>query len=237
MAMVLAAGLGTRMREVTRDLPKPLVRVAGKTLLDHNLDFLKRSGFRRVVVNIAYMADKIEAHLQAREDLEIIFSREEAPLETGGGIKRALPLLGDEPFLVMNSDTVLLDGYEPALSRLAARFDPEHMDGALLVHPTARAYGYHGRGDFFVSATGALRRRNEREVAPFVFVGAQILHPRLFAGSPDGAFSMNLLYNRDRAPDGTLHRFCASVHDGEWLHVGDARGLGSAERVLSPRHL
>ena len=152
-------------------------------------------------------------------------------LETGGGIKQALPMLGDAPFFSVNSDVICIDGKTPALHRLLAAWDEENMDALLLVHPVERAIGYEEAGDFFVE-NGALRRRLDNPAAPFVFTGVQLLHPRLFAPAPEGAFSLNLLYNQGMQSDGTLPRIRALIHDGEWLHIGDPEGLAEAEARL-----
>lgn len=232
-AMILAAGLGKRMRSHNDRVPKPLVEVGGKALIDWSLDLVADSGITGVVVNTCYMADMLEAHLRGRAYPRIAISREEGdPLETGGGIKKALPLLGDEPFFVINSDVISLNGPRPLLHRMAERWNPDEMDGLLLMAPMANTSGYYGNGDFSMTGTGELCRRGERQSVPFVFAGIQLLHPRVFADAPDGAFSMNLLYNRDILPDGTLARFRGIAHDGMWLHVGDGQGKEEAEERL-----
>lgn len=231
-AMVLAAGLGIRMRPYTATMPKPLVPVAGKPLIDWSLDLLHNSGVKDVVVNSFYMADMLEAHLRQRQQPHIHISREEIQLETGGGITRALPLLGDKPFFSINSDVICLNGAIPLLHRLAQRWDDATMDALLLVTPTATASGYDGRGDFHAGPTGKLRRRREWETAPFVFSGIQMVHPRLFANAPEGAFSMNVLWNRSIDAEKNLHRVWGLPHDGMWLHVGDPQGKREAERKL-----
>lgn len=232
-AMVLAAGLGKRMRSHTDKVPKPLVEVNGKPLIDWSLDLLVESGIEEVVVNTSYMAEMLEGHLRKRHNPRVLISREDGePLETGGGIKKALPLLGSEPFFVLNSDVISVNGAYPLLQRMADRWDETEMDGLLLLAPVARASGYYGRGDFSMGPTGILRRRGERESVPFVFAGIQLLHPRLFAAAPDGAFSMNELYNRGIMADGTLPHMRGIAHDGLWLHVGDARGIVEAEKRL-----
>lgn len=232
-AMVLGAGLGKRMRPLTEHMPKPLVPVAGIPLIDRVLDWLQAAGITRTVVNGHYMADMLEAHLALRHTPAISFSREALLLETGGGIRNALPLLGDAPFFSANSDTLCVDGPRPALHRLAQAWDDSRMDALLLLHPIGQAVGYEGKGDFFADGKGNLRRRGDAAQAPFVFTGVQLLHPRLFAQAPQGAFSMNLLYDRDRPADGTLYRVAGLVHDGSWLHVGDPEGLAKAERWLA----
>lgn len=226
-AMVLAAGLGTRMRPLTDTIPKPLVTVAGVALIDHALDWLVASGVGDAVVNSFYKAELLEEHLAARTVPRIRISREEVLLETGGGIKKALPLLGTEPFFSLNSDTICLDGPSPALRQLAEFWDDVRMDALLLLHPVAKAIGYAGKGDFFADANGMLRRRSEGESAPLVFTGVQLLHPRLFHDAPDGAFSMNVLYNRD------IRRVAGLVHEGDWLHIGTPQERAAAETFLS----
>ncbi|NBX02810.1 MAG: nucleotidyltransferase family protein [Alphaproteobacteria bacterium] len=228
-AMVLAAGLGTRMRPLTDVMPKPLVPVAGKPLIDRTLDFLAGAGVTDAVVNSFYKAEMLEAYLAKRTAApRITISREEELLETGGGIKKALPLLGGKPFFIANSDVICIDGKTPALHRLQAAWDDARMDVLLLLHPVASAVGYDGKGDFFLREDGTPRRRTADETAPYVFTGVQILHPRLFADSPDGAFSLNVLFNRALE----ARRIATLVHDGKWLHVGDPAGVAAAEAEL-----
>ncbi|MBY0406129.1 MAG: nucleotidyltransferase family protein, partial [Rickettsiales bacterium] len=225
-AMVLAAGLGTRMRPITLTTPKPLVKVAGISLLDRVLDWLAASGINDVVVNTHYLAEQVEQAVSTRNQPRVSISPEhDQLLETGGGIARALPLLGGAPFLSANSDTLCMDGATPAITRLCAAWDDAQMDALLLLHPVEKAVGYEGKGDFFLEA-GMLTRRGERASAPYVFTGVQILHPRLFSGAPTGAFSMNALYDKN------LARVRGLVHDGAWLHVGDPAGLKQAEDWL-----
>ena len=235
-AMLLAAGLGTRMRPLTNDTPKPLIPVNGRTLADRVLDWMQNAGITDVVVNTHYIAPKLEAHLARRSAPRITISPEyDLLLETGGGIKKALPHLGDAPFFSANSDTLCIDGATPAPHRLHASWNDAKMDALLLLHKVEDAVGYEGRGDFFLNDDGTLRRRAKDEAAPYVFTGVQLLHPRLFAGSPVGAFSMNVLYDRGRREDGTLPRISGIVHDGSWLHVGDPEGLRLAEAWLTAR--
>jgi len=228
-AMVLAAGLGLRMRPITDHLPKPLVKVGGITMLDRMLDALAAAGIENAVVNVHHLPDQIRAHLGARRKPRIVISDESgALLETGGGVAKALPLLGQDAFIVANADVVLLDGPSPAVGRLIERWDQARMDALLLMQETAFAIGYDGKGDFFLGGTGALRRRKSQEVAPYVFTGVQILHRRLFAGAPAGAFSLNRLYDRAEAA-GRLHGLC---HDGRWLHIGTPDAVAIAEAAL-----
>ena len=229
-AMVLAAGLGLRMRPLTQDRPKPLVEVGGKTLLDRILDRLAASGVTDVVVNLHTMAEMIECHLEGRSKPRITFSPEPELLETGGGTLAALPHLGKGPFFAVNADVIWLDGWHNALARMAEAWDDPTMDALLLVHPCVRAFGYRGQGDFFLDQSGHLERRSEIAVAPFVFTGISLLHPRLFKGVAAGAFSLNVLY--DRAADGV--RLYGIANDGEWFHVGSSDGLAQAEAWLAP---
>jgi MurNAc alpha-1-phosphate uridylyltransferase len=226
-AMVLAAGRGTRMRPVTDHLPKPLIEVAGGPLIDHAIDRLAMARVERVVVNLHYKGELIAAHLAERKYPKIEFSREATLLETGGGVKHALALL-DDSFFVVNGDILWLNGVTAALDRLAQAFDPERMDAALLLQRTARAIGYEGIGDYFADPLGIPRRRSEREIAPYIFAGIQILHRRLFAGIDDTVFSLKRLY--DRAED--AGRLGAVVHDGEWFHVGTPEGLEATHARL-----
>lgn len=232
-AMVLAAGLGLRMRPLTEHLPKPLVPVAGTTLIDRALDWVASAGVKEAVVNTHYLAPKLEAHLAHRSAPKIHISYEEIVLETGGGIKKALPFLGDKPFFSLNSDVICLDGPSSALQRLSQCWNDNSMDALLLVQPVEKATGYEGAGDFFVEQHGAIRRRGKEASAPFVFTGIQLIHPRLFQGAPEGPFSLNVLYNRGITNNNTLKRVYALPHDGEWLHIGDPRGLEQAEAFLS----
>lgn len=227
-AMVLAAGLGLRLRPVTETLPKPLVSVAGRTMLDRALDHLDAAGVANAVVNCHYLGQQIEAHLAGRRRPRIQISPEQALLDTGGGVAAALPRLGRRPFYAVNADIIWLDGQGSALRRLARAWDGGAMDVLLLVHPTVTAFGYDGAGDFHVDQVGRLHRRAEGEVAPFVFAGVQLLHPRLFRDAPKGPFSMNLLYDRAAAA-GRLHGI---VHDGEWYHVGTPDALRGVEVEL-----
>lgn len=222
-AMVLAAGLGTRMQPLTEDQPKPLISLAGQSLIDRVLDHLDEAGVSKIVVNTHYKAEMLERHLSKRDNLT--FSPEPDLLETGGGVKNALPLLGDDRFFVVNSDAAWLDGPTPTLYRLSQAWDESEMDALLLFQRIVSVRGTVGPGDFFLDSTGIATRRRERAVAPFLFTGVQILHPRLFEKAPDGPFSLNLLY--DAAEE--AGRLRAIVHDGEWYHVGTPRQREIAE--------
>jgi MurNAc alpha-1-phosphate uridylyltransferase len=230
-AMLLSAGLGTRMKPLTDNLPKPLIPVAGVTLIDRALDWFATAGIEEAIVNTHYKAEMIEKHVAKRKQPRVQISYEDIVLETGGGIKKALPFFGTTPFFSANSDVICLDGKIPAPHRLWQAWDDAHMDALLLLHPVSNAVGYDGKGDFFLEQ-GKLRRRLNHPSAPLVFTGAQLLHPRLFEGAPEGPFSLNVLYNRAMAEDGALHRVSAVVHDGAWLHVGDPQGLAKAETFL-----
>jgi MurNAc alpha-1-phosphate uridylyltransferase len=228
-ALVLAAGLGTRMRPLTDHRPKPLIEVAGTPLIDHVLDRLAEVGVERAVVNVHYQADLIEQHLRSREHPQVLISDErDALLDTGGGAARALPLLGDAPFLLLNSDTLWVEAVKPNLARLAGAFDPIRMDALLLVASTIGSIGYTGRGDFRMAVGGELIRRGEREVAPFVYAGAALLAPRLFVDAPAGAFSLNLLF--DRAAE--AGRLFGLRLEGVWLHVGTPDAVVAAEQAM-----
>lgn len=227
--MVLAAGFGKRLRPITDKLPKPMVPLRGRSLIDRAIDRLEAVGVKQVVVNLHHLGEQLEAHLKKRNRPEIVFSPEAEILETGGGVKKALPLLGDAPFYAVNGDVCWLDGKLPALKRLAAAWNDAEMDALLLNQPIVTSVGYDGWvGDFIMDACGRLRRRQEREVAPFIFAGVQILHPRLFEGAPDGAFSLNLLYDKAIAAG----RLWGLRHDGEWYHIGTPEGLAEVEEEL-----
>lgn len=227
-AMVLAAGLGQRMRPITDRLPKPLIEVRGRAMLDTILDRLEDAGISKVVVNLHYLGEMIEAHLKDRQSLSIAFSKEDDLLETGGGVTKALPLLGEGPFFVLNGDVCWLDGLTPALQRLAAAWNEEEMDALLLLHPTCSAFGYEGIGDYLMDPAGRLQRRQERQIAPFIHAGIQILHPRLFEGAPAGSFSLNKLYDKAQEAE----RLWGLRHDGEWYHVGTPGELRAVEDAL-----
>jgi N-acetyl-alpha-D-muramate 1-phosphate uridylyltransferase len=231
-AMVLAAGLGTRMRPISDAMPKPLVEIGGRTLLDHAIDRLALVGVERVVVNVHYKAEMIAARLAERDQPHIEISPEDELLETGGGVARALPRLGDT-FFVVNSDVFWLDSKDYALLRLAAAFDPAAMDAVLLLQRTVTAVGYEGSGDYFLDPLGVPRRRGEREVAPFIFTGVQLLHRRVFEGIAERRFSLNRVYDRAECAG----RLRAIVHDGEWYHVGTPEGLAATRARLSSHRI
>ncbi|MDI4664256.1 nucleotidyltransferase family protein [Xanthobacter autotrophicus] len=228
--MVLAAGMGTRMRPLTDTRPKPLVEVYGRALIDHVLDRVGDAGIPRAVVNLHHHADMLEAHLKARRrPPEVILSDERGDLlETGGGVHKALPLLGPGPFLAINSDTIWIEGTRANLGRLMEHFDPERMDALLLLASAAHSIGYDGRGDFQMDSLGHLSRRLERTISPFVYAGAAILKPELFEGAPDGAFSLNRIF--DKA--GETERLFGLRLDGIWMHVGTPDAIALAEEAI-----
>jgi N-acetyl-alpha-D-muramate 1-phosphate uridylyltransferase len=226
-AMVLAAGLGERMRPLTDRVPKPLVPVAGKPLIDHVLDRLAAAGVERAVVNVHYLADMIERHLKSRTKPQIVISDErDKLLNTGGGVVKALGAIGREPFFHVNSDTIWIDGVKPNLERLAEAFDPTTMDALLLLAPVSTSIGYPGRGDFTMAPDGRLTRR---DIAPFVYAGAAILRPELFKDAPDGAFSLTTLFQRAEA-EGRLHGLRL---EGVWMHVGTPEAIKDAEAAIA----
>lgn len=227
-AMILAAGKGNRMRPITDKTPKPLVEVGGMTLLDRILDHVERAGISKVVVNAFHLGEQIAAHLEKRKKPPVTVLFEETLLETGGGVRNALDEMGKKPFFVINGDVLWFDGPQATLNRLASAWDSKRMDALLLMQPVVRAEGYGGRGDFCMDPLGLLTRRGEGEMAPFVFAGVQILHPRLFADSPEGPFSLNLLY--DRALE--AGRLYGISHGGSWFHIGTPETLEEARALL-----
>lgn len=229
-AMLLAAGLGTRMRPLTETCPKPLVKVAGRALIDHAIARLTEANVGKAVVNVHYLADRLEAHLAKEDRIEIEISDErEELLETGGGLVKALPLLGEDPFLVVNTDSIWIEGATPALGRLREAWDDTQMDILLLLVSTVNTVGYNSRGDFHLEKDGTIARRQEREVASFVFTGIYMVHPRIFKGAPEGKFSMNALFDKAIA-EGKLK---GVRHDGIWMEVGSPEGIPLAEQALS----
>jgi MurNAc alpha-1-phosphate uridylyltransferase len=228
-AMILAAGLGERMRPLTDKKPKPLVDVAGKPLIGHVLDKLQDAGVEQAVINVHYLADLIEERLGSRKQPRVIFSDERRQLlNTGGGIVKALPRLGAGPFYLVNSDSIWIDGVRQNLLRLAENFDPARMDALLLLAPSATSIGYSGRGDFAMTPDGRLRARAEREVVPFVYSGVAILSPALFKNAPEGAFSLTKLF--DRASE--AERLYGLRLDGVWMHVGTPDAIALAEDAI-----
>ncbi|TMK42814.1 MAG: nucleotidyltransferase family protein [Alphaproteobacteria bacterium] len=228
-AMVLAAGLGVRMRPLTDNIPKPLVRVAGQPLLDHVLDKLGNAGVTEAVVNVHYLPDQIIEHTKRRTRPRVLISDErDQVLGTGGGVVKALPLLGEAPFFHVNSDTMWIDGVRSNLARLAETFDPDGMDILLLMAPTTSSIGYGGRGDYAMLPDGALRKRREHQVVPFVYAGAAIMSPSLFAGAPKGEFSLTKVFDRANEQE----RLFGLRLDGVWMHVGTPDAIHAAEEAF-----
>ncbi|WP_181708609.1 nucleotidyltransferase family protein [Chthonobacter rhizosphaerae] len=229
-AMVLAAGRGKRMRPITATTPKPLVEVNGRALIDHALDRLAAAGVARAVVNVHYLADLIEVHVMKRTAPAVVVSDERGKLlDTGGGVVKALDHLGDEPFFHLNSDSIWIEGARPNLEVMAERWNGDAMDGLLMLASTVTSVGYDGFGDFQMDRTGQLTRRRERTVAPFVYAGVAILHPRLFEGLAAEPFSLNRVFDRAIA-DGRLH---GMRMDGIWLHVGTPEAIREAETAIA----
>lgn len=228
-AMVLAAGFGTRMRPLTDHTPKPLMRVAGKPLLDHVLDRLAGVGVDQAVVNVHYLGEQIIAHTASRQTPKVIISDERSEvLGTGGGVVKALPLLGSEPFFHLNADTLWIDSVAPNLQRLADAFDPARMDVLLLMAPTAGSIGYDGTGDYTMLTDGRLQRRKEQHVVPFVYAGVAILSPAIFKDAPQGEFSLTKLFDEAAARE----RLFGLRLEGVWMHVGTPDAIVAAERAF-----
>lgn len=226
-AIILAAGLGTRMRPLTDVKPKPLIPVAGKPLIDYSLEWLAEAGIHHVVINTSYLAQQLEDYLSDRDGIQ--FSRElEGPLETGGGIAKALPMLGQDPFLAMNSDAIFAPAPHHPILRLAQEWN-EDLDFLMLVLPKKYARGWEGRGDFALNDANEIRRPREGEDAPYIFTGVEVIHPRVFEGCPQGKFSLSHLWKQRLRADGFHARMRAVVHEGAWLNVGDLHGLREAE--------
>ena len=232
-AMVLAAGFGQRLRPLTLTRPKPLVEVAGKALIEYGFDCLRAAGVKHAVVNVHYLPGQIEAWAGRQTSPAVTISDERAELlDTGGGVAKALPLLGPEPFFVINSDSFWIEGPEPALDRLRLAWDAAQMDCLLLLSPLKRTVGYDGAGDFMMMDDGRLRRRGQMAGMALVYSGAYLVHPRLFADAPPGKFSMNLLWDHAIARG----RLFGLAHTGLWLHVGTPDTMAHAERALAEHH-
>ena len=230
-AMVMAAGLGKRMRPLTATTPKPLVRVAGKALIDYSLDHLAEAGVARAVVNVHYLADALEAHVTQRRAPAVTISDErDLLLETGGGMVRALPHLPD-PFFCLNSDNIWLDGPRDAFRELSDAWRPDEMDALLLVVSHKQAHNYVGKGDFHLSATGEISRRRTGRIAPFIYTGIQLVSHRLLRDAPEGAFSTNVFWQR-AIEEGRLYGL---LHTGEWFEVGDPGAIAPTEAWLLHR--
>jgi MurNAc alpha-1-phosphate uridylyltransferase len=229
-AMIMAAGLGKRMRPLTATKPKPLIEVSGKALLDHVLEKLRIAGVKRIVVNVHYLADALEAHLESRDHgLEVVISDErDLLMETGGGLVKAAPLIDCDPFLALNSDNLWIDGPADTIKLLASQWDDSRMDALLLLVPQARALGHKGMGDFHMDREGRIRRRDKSHVAPFVFTGIQVASKRLLRDAPEGPFSTNLLWDRAIAEG----RAFGAVHQGLWFDVGTPQSIPYTEAAL-----
>jgi MurNAc alpha-1-phosphate uridylyltransferase len=230
-AMVLAAGLGERMRPLTLRMPKPLVALAGRPLIDHVLDRLAQAGVKTAVVNVHYLPEQLEAHVLNRQGKppKIVVSDERGVLlDTGGGAKKALPLLGAGPFFIHNADSVWSEGASPALSRMLRLWNPATMDCLLLLAPVATSIGYAAKGDFAMGPDGRLARRGEGEIVPFAFAGVSLCDGRLFEDAPDGRFSLNLLWDKALAKG----RLYGVRLDGRWMHVGSPEALAKAEALF-----
>jgi len=232
-AMVLSAGLGTRMRPLTEKLPKPLVTVAGKPLIDHVLDRLAGAGVGRAIINVHHLADQLVAHLARRTTPRVSISDErEHLLDSGGGVLKALPQLGPGPFLIHNCDSIWTEGEASNLAKLAGCWDETTMDCLLLLAPAAASLGYQGRGDFALDASGRLRRRGSDPTVPYAFAGVSLAHPRLFDGAPSGAFSLNQPWDAAIARG----RAFGVVLEGQWMHVGDPAAVAAAEGWIHSQH-
>ncbi len=233
-AMILAAGLGTRMRPLTDTIPKPLVRLNERALIDHVLDRLAAAGIKRAIVNVHHHADKLEAHLKTRTNPAVKISDERGVLlDTGGGVVRALPIIGKQPFLIHNSDSVWIEGMGNNLSRLLSSWDEERMDSLMLLATTIGSLGYDGQGDFHMDGDARLTRQSGPRLAPFVFAGVSIAHPRLFENAPEGRFSLNTLWNAAIEK----RRLFGVRLDGLWMHVGTPEALAEAELKIANQHL
>lgn len=229
--MILAAGLGRRMRPLTDRIPKPLVRLGGKAMIDYSLDMIQGAGITDIVVNHHHLGVMVKDHIAGLTEFTAHLSDEtDQLLETGGGVARALSYLGEQPFFVLNSDVVVRDAGENSLSKMRRMWDPAKMDALLLLHPVSSASGYTGKGDFLMEAEGRLARRSEQEVAPFMFTGIQLLSPQLFENCPQAPFSLNWVYDK-AAQNGRLFGL---RHEGDWLHVGTEAALAAAEREMAP---
>jgi MurNAc alpha-1-phosphate uridylyltransferase len=228
-AMVFAAGLGIRMRPITETLPKPLIKVGGRTLIDHSLDRLPEIGVERAIVNVHWLADQIEAHLAKRRSPKVLISDERALLlDQGGGIKRALPMIGEDPFLICNTDAFWIEGPRSNIVRLARAFDPAAMDILLLVAASAGAVGVDWPGDFIMTRDGRLELRDPRHVAPFVYTGVGIVKPELFASQTEDVFRLAPFFHAAAARG----RLYGVRLDGLWVHVGRPEGIAEAERAI-----
>jgi len=225
-AMILAAGLGQRMRPLTNTLPKPLIPVVGKTMLERTFEHLKNTNVSKIVVNTHYLAPLVEEYIKASHPKTLI-SHEKVLLETGGGIKKALPLLGEEAFFTLNGDSIWR-GTEK-LTAMEKRWNEAEMDALLLLIPREKAHGYAGRGDFFMSEEGRLSRPKQEQEAPYVYIGVQLVHSRLFEGAPEGAFSLNVLWDKSLQ----RNRLYGHVYQGDYFHISTPEDLRTYELLLA----
>lgn len=233
-AMILAAGRGLRMRHLTEEVPKPLLQVGERPIIDWIIDRLLEAGVETIVVNLSYHGDKIRDHVESRNDIpNVLFSQEQEALETGGGIRKALPLLGPDPVILVNGDTIWLDGPTPMLYRLARRFDPHAMDALMLMIQAPRAPTYRGRGDYFMQEDGQVeRRRKQTEIAPYVYASVQIAKPDAYAHGPEGAFRAVEIWDRQEKNE----RLFGLVHDGLWFSPNTPEQLAAIDPLLIERN-
>lgn len=232
-AMILAAGFGKRMRPITNNIPKPLVEVAGRTMIDRALDRLVEAGVKKAVINISYKAEMLEAHLAGRRDIMVVFSYEDVPLETGGGIKKALSCIAEDIFFVTNSDAIWLDGEIPALTQLCEAYESaKNIDSAMLLIPTDKAHGYSGEGDFFTGSNGQMKFRKAAEHAPYVFGGIQLMHRRLVSGVEKDSFALSEIYRSKADANGWLQSLAGVPYNGTWIHVGEPAAITMAEKII-----
>lgn len=229
-AMVMAAGLGTRMRPLTNDRPKPLVEVGGKPLIQFTLDKLREAGVHNIVVNIHYLPEMMEDYLASEAaDFDLHISDErDLLLETGGGLVKAFPHLPDDPFYCINSDNIWTDDNVPSLVKMAEMWDGEQMDALLLLVPIDRAFNHRGKGDFFLDEAGRLNRRGQADNAPFVYSGIQLISHNLLRDPPAGPFSTNILWDRARAEG----RLFGCMHEGDWFDIGHPAAITATEEIL-----
>ena len=232
-AMILAAGHGRRMLPLTERIPKPMLVILGKTILDRSIDNLFSVGVTKIIINVSHLASVIVEHVGARKDHRIILSEEELPLETGGGVMKALPHLGNEPFFIINGDSVWVDGMKNTLRHLAENWNSNNMDALLMLTPTVKVENFTGFGDFFMNQDGILSRRKEKMVSPFAYMGLSIINPLSFVNTPDGAFSLNWFY--DEAIE--RERLVGVIHDGLWYHVSTPSDLEFARFKFANGHV
>ncbi|MCP4395399.1 MAG: nucleotidyltransferase family protein [Alphaproteobacteria bacterium] len=233
-AMILAAGLGTRMRPITNTIPKPMVPVLQKPMMDYSIDALKEFGISDFVINLYHLGNVIKDHFE-NSALNIAYSEETERLETGGGIKKALPFLGNDPFFAVNGDIIWqdLEGTISALSKLAFAFNENEMDVLLLLHPVDNAFGYDGKGDFFINGDGSLIRRGDSPFSPYMFAGVQIISPHAFECIEDDVFSLNVIY--DNAIK--FGRLYGVINEGDWYHIGTTEAIEQAEQLINTRNM